>query len=104
MQPVPCEVDVCWITKRQRTDPVAIMELDPIGEFVAQSYEEIIALSRKGKITVKRGGKYTDLLIPTIDGLEMWMKFCDWESAPVNQGDFFNLILVYHLAIKAHTI
>jgi len=97
---VPCEEEkgLCWITDKIPEDKDWPMNLNECCQYVVQCYIEIIGSSIRERIelTVEGGKKTKIIYLPSLDKLEMWMNFNDWNSSPVNEDEFFKMIITYH--------
>lgn len=90
------------VTDLPPTDKRAPMQISGTCNFVADSYAEIAAMSRRERIEKVTGEgknqKRMILSLPTLEKLELWMSLNDWQSSPVDKWDFMRLIAEFHNA------
>jgi len=66
------------------------------NRFVIRAWEEIVRISAR-QVYKKTGKKYVKTYqLPTLSNMAVWMSYCDWESSPVDEVEFLELIGVFH--------
>lgn len=93
-----CEEDdeVCYITRLSPHDEKFPMVLDEELEFVVASYDEICSMAVREKLKKKEGDSIVTHLLPTLEKLDVYMKYMNWETAPLSPENFLYYIRVYH--------
>jgi len=99
---VPCEESgICKpITQLPPDDEEYPMWSTPDNEFVINGWVEITSISKREKYEIsKKSGDKTELIalyLPTLEKLEIWMALQDWDTAPIDQQEFFRRIMIFH--------
>jgi hypothetical protein len=74
------------------------MTLPPTAQFVADSWGEIISISRTERIEIERNKKHFIYHLPTLEKLESWMENQEWDACPLDSKEFFRLVSIFHSA------
>lgn len=95
----PCEITGrCFVTELAPDDPEYPMVIDPIGQFILSSWNEITSISRKESIEWEKNKKRYSMQTKTLEHLSLWMNNQDWNTVPVDRKEFFRLLTILHVA------